>query len=686
MGFTDKGIASNPMNVVTKSDLETNFGTPTNEAEAYFYNASMEVLNEGGVLWAVKLPYDNDFDSNYKFIGLSTPEVTAIADNTALKARYHLNCMADTVQFDIICNYKAVTYTVGNVTNMTNEMYDVVVAGNGFEPAVVSVAAGNDFIIVNEMKQTINGLKETDETDGLFVVAIDPFDGMDVQRTFSHEKSDTMNVICSLNGYSSNDFFYKKLTDSFAGTSYSEDFMGNFPQVQYANYGETADPSLFKSITLLVVQSKADPNAEGKMVLAVLEAFSGSLNPLAKNKDTGISDYIGNYINNGSKYIKLYHKIDADGALDIGDLADTDLIVNVEAVNEAYDTLTFTRAEGKKWITGSKTINDVNSALEKLGNIDDKDIDIVADAGLTTIAHYCTSKRLFAPAADKSVATLNSPDSVATWRTMAATLINFAQNIRKDCIAVIDVPRNFALETVQKKLRKTAPANTFSNTLAPQIKYMTGLNSSYAAMYSDWMKIYDTFRGIGIWLPPSIKAVGIFCRTDRIANYWEAPAGLNRGVIAGITDIAFNPIEKESSQLYTKGMNFCKWYNGEGFILEGQRTTQVKPSAFDRINVRRLFLRLERQVYKMARYYVMELNTQLTRRKFQQSCEGILQPVKLAGGMYDYQVVCDDSVNTPDVIDNNELRCVIKIKPTKVIEFIIVDFVALSTKGNFSEV
>lgn len=682
MGYSDKGVAGNPTNVVTTSDLQTNFGTPTNEAEAYFYNAATEVLNQGGVLWAVKLPYDNAFDKNFKYIGIKSqttiPNFSGTS-GTALKNTYNLTCTTDPIYCQLVCTMTVVPYLISTTQSMTNAEYDVVVAGNGFE------SASYDYMIVNEMKQTVKGLKETDTTDGVFVTMIDPLDAMAVQRTFSNCSADVMKVFCSVNGYTDPTAYYKLPTDTFAGSSYSEDMASIFPQIQYTDFGAKVDTSLFKHVTVIVAQSKADPNAEGKIVINMLETFTGSLNPLAKNKDNGTTDYVGDYINNGSKYIKFYNRIDSAGCSLATVLTATN-IVQTYTANEAIQTLTFSQADGVKTINGANTINDVNSAFEKLADIDDKDIDVVVDAGLTTIAHYNGTSKLFDPANDKGVAQITNPTNVERWRAMASTLINFAQNIRKDCIAVIDVPRNFALETTVKKLRKTSPEKNFSNTLAPQIKYLTGLNSSYAAMYSDWMKAYDSYRGVGMWLPPSIKATGIFLRTDRIANYWEAPAGLNRGVIDGISDIAFNPIEKESSQLYTKGINFCKWYNGEGFILEGQRTTQVKPSAFDRINVRRMFLRLERQVYKMARYYVMELNTGLTRRKFGKAVEDILEPVKLAGGIFDYQVVCDDSINTPDVIDNNELRCVVKIKPTKVIEFILVDFIALSTKGSFSEV
>ena len=123
----------------------------------------------------------------------------------------------------------------------------------------------------------------------------------------------------------------------------------------------------------------------------------------------------------------------------------------------------------------------------------------------------------------------------------------------------------------------------------------------------------------------------------------------------------------------------------DGIVLEGQKTFQVKPSAFDRVNVRRLFLRLERATYKVARYFVYEGNTAYTRQRLIDTLDPIFADVKLRNGIYDYKIICDESINTPEVIDRNELKVKIGIKPVKTAEFILIDFIALTTGGSFDE-
>jgi phage tail sheath protein FI len=272
------------------------------------------------------------------------------------------------------------------------------------------------------------------------------------------------------------------------------------------------------------------------------------------------------------------------------------------------------------------------------------------------------------------------------WRQVCYKMIDLASKVRKDCMVILNTPRSLVLEGNQKVLRPSRPSRTFSNTIGQKLYLFTGLNSSYAALYTNWFKIIDDFTGQPCWIPESIKAAGVYCRTDKMANMWDAPAGLNRGVLSGVVDIAFNPSTKEADQLYIKSLNYAVKYPLDGYVIEGQKTTQVKPSAFDRVNVRRLFLRLERMVYQVSRYFVYEPNNIFTRRRFVSTITPIFKSIKANGGLYDFLIVCDESNNTPEVIDNNELRCAILLKPVRTAEFILVDFVATRTDANFREV
>ena len=162
-------------------------------------------------------------------------------------------------------------------------------------------------------------------------------------------------------------------------------------------------------------------------------------------------------------------------------------------------------------------------------------------------------------------------------------------------------------------------------------------------------------------------------------------SGLNRGVIQGISSLAFQPSNPDADQLYTKSINYAKRFPLAGFVLEGQKTTQVRPSAFDRVNVRRMFLRLERFTYQTSRYFVYEPNNVSTRARLVATLDPIFASYQAQGGILDYKIVCDGSNNTADIIDRNELKVAIFVKPVRTAEFILVDFIATRTDASFSE-
>jgi phage tail sheath protein FI len=167
---------------------------------------------------------------------------------------------------------------------------------------------------------------------------------------------------------------------------------------------------------------------------------------------------------------------------------------------------------------------------------------------------------------------------------------------------------------------------------------------------------------------------------------WYAPAGLNRGILRDVVDIGINPSQKQRDLLYKNGVNPTVFWPSDGYVVWGQKTLQRKPSAFDRINVRRLFLWMEKAVLAITRYFVFEQNTLFTRERVKAAIAPILDFAKNNEGVYDYMIVCDERNNTPDVIDRNELVVDIYVKPVRVAEFILVNFVATRTGQSFEEV
>lgn len=351
----------------------------------------------------------------------------------------------------------------------------------------------------------------------------------------------------------------------------------------------------------------------------------------------------------------------------------------------------------KEDISVSKSIYDgMNKSFEKVSDVIERDIDIVPDAGLANIASY-----LKAIYGDKGQYDLNVTDdmgnsllgmwrcdkndaAVKTWKTVEQKLDNFCKNIRKDCMFIADGPRPLVLAGQKKIVRPTKPTNTIDACIIPNIKWVTGLNTSYGAMYVDWFEQADDYTGDFFWCPPSIKAMGVYINTDVNFNYWDAPAGLNRGVIAA-TDVAFSPTIKQAGAFYEKNLNYAINYPADGIVLEGQKTLQTKPTALDRVNVRRLCLRLERAAAKQARWFLYEGNTAYTRQRIIDSIDPYFKEAKVGGGLYDYKIICDESNNTPDTIDRNELHLSIGVKPVKTIEFIMIDFVIAATGMTWEE-
>jgi len=203
-------------------------------------------------------------------------------------------------------------------------------------------------------------------------------------------------------------------------------------------------------------------------------------------------------------------------------------------------------------------------------------------------------------------------------------------------------------------------------------------------MYANWIKINDIYTGRRYWHPSSAFAAAVFARSDKATQTWYAPAGLNRGTFNAI-DIAFNPNQKQRDNLYEISNNPIVFFNGDGHVIMGQKTLQVKPSAFDRINVRRLFLTLERLVSQSVKYFVFEPNTQATRARLINTIGPLFEFAKTNEGLYDYLIVCDERNNTPLTIDNNELIVDIYIKPVRAAEFILINFIATRTGQDFSE-
>jgi phage tail sheath protein FI len=257
--------------------------------------------------------------------------------------------------------------------------------------------------------------------------------------------------------------------------------------------------------------------------------------------------------------------------------------------------------------------------------------------------------------------------------TLGTQLISLAET-RKDCIVFFSPNKTDVVDNAGSEASACV-------TTAAAIG-----SSSYAFLDCAWKYQYDKYSDVYRWVPLNGDIAGLCAKTDIEKDPWFSPGGLNRGQIRNIVRLSWNPTKTERDTLYVKGVNPVVTFQGEGTVLFGDKTLLARPSAFDRINVRRLFIVLEKAIARAARFSMFEFNDQFTRAQFVALVEPYLRDVQGRRGITDYRVVCDDSNNTGEVIDRNEFIGDIYIKPARSINFIQLNFVAVRTGVSFEEV
>ena len=263
-------------------------------------------------------------------------------------------------------------------------------------------------------------------------------------------------------------------------------------------------------------------------------------------------------------------------------------------------------------------------------------------------------------------------------KAKASKVISIAVS-RKDCVAFVSphkgnqIGTNGALSATQQK----------ENT----INFFNGLTStSYAVFDSGYKYFYDRFNDKYRYLACNGDVAGLCVATSATLDDWYSPAGLNRGSLRNAIRLAFNPNKADRDELYQSRINPIVSFPGSGVTLFGDKTALASPSAFDRINVRRLFLNVEKRVGELGKQVLFELNDVTTRSSFSSAVNSYLNEIQARRGVIDYLVVCDESNNTPEVIDRNEFVAELYIKPTRSINYVTITFTATKTGVSFSEV
>ena len=266
------------------------------------------------------------------------------------------------------------------------------------------------------------------------------------------------------------------------------------------------------------------------------------------------------------------------------------------------------------------------------------------------------------------------------------TFRSFAQDARKDHLFIADPLRPIFVTGARTKVLDNKN-NTFTQHInTPLRNQFDTTSTSFATVYGNWALVNDLASGANIWVPVSGLIAGMMAADDSNFAPWFAPAGFTRGKFTTpVLDIAVSPSQRNRDLLYKQGINPITKFPNDGITVFGQKTKLSTPSAFDRINVRRLFLYLEKVTRTTLKYFVFEPNTLITRTNVINVLKPVFDTVKNNQGMYDFLIVCDARNNTPNVIDNNQLIVDIYIKPTRAAEFILVNFYATRTDQDFNE-
>ena len=295
-----------------------------------------------------------------------------------------------------------------------------------------------------------------------------------------------------------------------------------------------------------------------------------------------------------------------------------------------------------------------------------------SDDNAPTVGEIATGYDLLEDADTVDVNLLFATPDANGAETIAEDLISIV-NARKDCMAFISPP-------IEDTVGSSTPATDVK-------AFADGLTStSYASCDSTALYVYDKYNDVYRWIGAAGHHAGLCANTDNVADAWFSPAGVNRGQLLGVTKLAFNPKKADRDTLYKARVNPIVSLPGQGTLLFGDKTLLSRPSAFDRINVRRLFIALEKAVSTAAKAQLFEFNDEFTRAQFRNLVEPFLRDVKGRRGLTDFLVVCDETNNTSAVIDGNRFVADIFIKPSRSINFITLNFVATRSGVEFSEI
>lgn len=765
-GFAPKGDILEPKYMTTVADVEEEYGTPENSLERYFYNAAVRTIAGGGTALMTRLPYDNAQANTIKYVRYSIGDPIhrqfvyekgeeseawfRQLDNEGVDV---LNKMHDldsnmngfsriklasrTVEsmsvdeFDEVCldatdlpNDSLYIFDIKKQQLETNPLLtDPTTQYIGVVPVLVTTSTA---LYVQEK------IENNAENDKLFnlmsmhvqynddgtIARIDPA-GIVVDGDWNeptpppNEEDDSdesedetpwgwtdpdgdddptlqqtlRDVLESLS---------QDLEFDHTGTFYDKKSVGDvaalqYPMVRY-NDSQHLESKYFDQLGIVVFEMVFNKDTD-KVDFVAREAFCGYIDHIdPEHRPLELE------VNTQSKYIHVIRKVRRSSYRNFFHISNQPLVVFGMKSNEVLKKINYQKS----------LVEPISYMLDTwYSDVDGTHIDLILDAGITTVAHYAWKKYLdpncgptgafyfnpitsdvFVPNGVKPTpATLNELEYCSTaWNRMVRLFTSFIENKRGDCLFIADGPRCLNLDRNVPLLQRY-PHLTNTDILNRYLKYFTDKSTCYGMRIFNWVLATDHSTQLTMWMPPSIVAVQLFAQNERYRFPWYAVAGVERGVASGVGAISLRtkPYSGDNDFLYSNQWNFFTQNINVGIMLEGNKTMQLERTALDRVNVRRLCNYIKRQIRDISNRYKYEPNTAGLRMQYAEELGGMLRFIQQNAGISDYIVACNDQNNPNEVIERNELRAKIAIKPVKAIEYIIVDLCVTRDGIAFSE-
>jgi hypothetical protein len=740
-GFAPQGPADEVVLVTGREELETIYGIPTNSAERYFYYTVRELLNSPATIYTFRLPYGAGTGDGFgtQHSALVYPVRSYVPSTSAVTTSLDLSAAVYVLGEPVHVNLTEDQYA----NALEGTLFDWSSTGaNAAQLSSVSALGGAGVIVLDKAQTTINS-----QFEGYYVGIADNTNINPASNFDAITRANTLSLTSNYVGLSGGTSYTQipngtlqfNLSATFNGATNSvSQIMENL--TDYNIDGREDDDLL--SVGVFKIRKSIYATESFKLDFVVDDAIVGSidsfrteLNPNggasvpffleardtnSRNVEILVNPYISNKFTQSSQdsagLPRKKVRVLTQGLVNTNPTnfqatgLTTGALTAIAAQIGYADALYPLGAYSPVTIT-QKTVGNIptkiNRALEAVKNDEIYDIDVVVEAGLGTIFTMASAAgtsyyddTLYNSALKAKVDTLRTSNDIfgtdgADLRANYSAVFNQFENFcnlpsntggRGDCIFIADPIRHILVTGKNTKILSDK-TKSFQLDVYWPIRHQFSLeNTSYAATYGNWVQVYDEFTGEKLWQPFSGFAAAVMARSDAAEFPWSAPAGFNRGLLTtSALDLAVNPNQKQRDEFYKNNVNPVMFSPLNGMVIFGQKTLSRKPSAFDRINVRRLFLALERPTKKASAFYLFEPNNTFTQTRFKNSLTPLFEFAKNNGGLYDFEIIVDGRVNTPQVVDDNEMRATIFISPTRTAEFIVVEFVATPSGASFQE-